>query len=629
MCGICGIVYPESNRLVESADIRKMCRVMIHRGPDDEGIWVGRNAGMGMRRLSIIDLETGNQPISNEDGSIWIVCNGEIYNHTELRETLIKRGHRFKTKSDVESILHSYEEYGDECSKYLNGMFAFIIWDEPKKRLLISRDRIGKKPLYYYFDKNRFICGSELKAILQLDAIPRRIDFEALDQYLTFEYIPGPLTIFKDIRKLMPGHFLVLENGEIRSHPYWNIREAHNTESLSELKQHIRDLLQDSVKIRLMSDVPLGAFLSGGIDSSIIVALMSQVMDRPVKTFSIGFKESTYNELEYTRIIARRFKTEHHEFIIEPDAVSLTEKLLGFLDEPLGDFSIFPTYLVSKMAREYVTVALSGDGGDELFAGYDTYIADRMASRYNRIPEWIRRNLIGKAIHAIPPSAKKKGLINRSKRFVEGLQLPERLRHVRWMVFLSEYEKDCLYSDGLKKEISGTDSYEYLYRYFDEADRYDPADKLNQQLYVDIKTYLVDDIMVKVDRMSMAESIEARAPYLDYRFVELVASIPGNLKLNGMKTKWILKEAARDLLPKEILARGKEGFSIPIKNWLQNELKPMMMDILSPDRIRSGGVFDSGYVERLKSEHLKGTHNHSHRLWALMVFEIWKEKYSA
>jgi len=627
MCGICGIVNVEKEHLVKHEDIRSMCRVMIHRGPDDEGIWVSGNAGLGMRRLSIIDLVTGNQPISNEDKSVWIVCNGEIYNHKELGSDLKQKGHVFRTQSDVESILHAYEEYGEECSKHLNGMFAFIIWDEPKNRLLISRDRIGKKPLYYYHDKSRFICGSELKAILQIKNIPREIDLEALDHYLTFEYIPGPLTIFRDIKKVMQGHYLVLQDGKIQTRAYWNIQENHSNHNLAELKQHIRELLQDSVKIRLMSDVPLGAFLSGGIDSSIIVALMARVMDRPVKTFSIGFEESTYNELEYTRIIARRFKTEHHEFIIKPDAISLTEKLLGYLDEPLGDFSIFPTYLVSKMAREYVTVALSGDGGDELFAGYDTYIADKMASYYQRMPKSVQNGLVTKFVNSIPPSAKKKGFVNRSKRFIEGTLLPNRLRHARWMIFFQQNEKDLLYNENLKKNLSDTDPYHYLYSYFDEAKRYDPKDELNQQLYVDIKTYLVDDILVKVDRMSMAESIEARAPFLDYRFVELISSIPGNLKLKGMKTKWILKDAMKDLLPREILTRGKEGFSIPIKNWLQNELKPMMMDILSSDRIASGGLFNSRYIDKMKIEHLDGTQNHSHRLWALMVFEIWKDKY--
>lgn len=626
MCGICAIVNLNQEDTVEYGVLKKMCDVMIHRGPDDEGVMLGENVGIGMRRLSIIDLVTGHQPIANEDESIWIVCNGEIFNHLELRKDLEKRGHIFRTRSDVESILHAYEEYGEECPQKLNGMFAFIIWDKHKNLLFLARDRIGIKPLYYYFDKKRFVCGSELKSILQVDGVSRKIDFQALDNYLTFEYIPAPLTIFKDIKKLLPGHTLILRDGNIQIKRYWNIACKDYRVTETELKQNIRNLLQDSVRIQLMSHVPLGAFLSGGIDSSIIVALMAQVMDQPVKTFSIGFEDSTYNELEYARIIAKKFKTEHHEFIIKPDAVELTERLIGFLDEPFGDFSIFPTYLVSKMARDYVTVVLSGDGGDELFAGYDSYIADRVATYYCKLPGSIRNGLMTKILDSIPPSSKKKGLINRAKRFIEGTRLPENLRHARWMVFLQQKEKDQLYSSDMKKTVN-EDPYKFVSDYFNEAVFYDREDELNQQLYVDLKTYLSDDILFKVDRMSMATSIEARVPFLDYRFVELVSSIPGNLKLKGTKTKWILRQTMMDILPKEILNRGKEGFSIPMKNWLKDSLKPMMMDILSPERIEREGYFSPEYVEILKNEHLKGSENHSHRLWTLMVFEMWQDKF--
>jgi len=627
MCGICGIVNLYQEHPVEYSDLKRMCDVMIHRGPDDEGIKLDGNVGIGMRRLSIIDLVTGHQPIANEDGSIWIVCNGEIYNHLLLRNDLEKRGHIFKTNSDVESILHAYEEYGEECPQKLNGMFAFIIWDKNKNLFLLARDRIGIKPLYYYLDKKRFVCASELKSILQVDNIQQRVDLQAIDNFLTFEYIPAPLTIFKDIKKLLPGHTLIFRNGNIEIKRYWNITYKAGESTEYETRQNIRELLQDSVRIRLMSDVPLGVFLSGGTDSSIIVALMAQAMDQPVKTFSIGFEDSTYNELKYARIIAKKFNTEHHEFIIKPDAVKLTENLVGFLDEPLGDFSIFPTYLVSKMAREYVTVVLSGDGGDELFAGYDTYIADKIATYYCKLPGFIKNGLMIKVLNLIPPSSKKKGLINRSKRFIEGTKLPKSLRHARWMSFLQPEEKDLLYADIMKRSIAKEDPYKFIYNYFNEAFFNNEQDELNQQLYVDLKTYLVDNILVKVDRMSMATSLEARVPFLDYRFIELISSIPGDLKLKGIKTKWILKQSMLDILPKEILVRGKEGFSIPIKNWLQNELKPMMMDILSPDRIKREGYFNSQYIESLKNEHLKGIENHSHRIWALMMFEMWQDRF--
>lgn len=627
MCGICGIVNLHQEHSVEYNDIKRMCDVMIHRGPDDEGIQLDGNVGIGMRRLSIVDLVTGHQPIANEDGSIWIVCNGEIYNHLSLRSDLEKRGHIFRTKSDVESILHAYEEYGEESFQKLNGMFAFIIWDKNKKLFLLVRDRIGIKPLYYYLDKKRFVCASELKSVLQVDNVQRRVDLQAIDNFLTFEYIPAPFTIFKDIKKLLPGHSLTLRNGTIEIKRYWDITYKACESTEYEIKQHIRELLQDSVKIRLMSDVPLGVFLSGGIDSSILVALMTHVMDQPVKTFSIGFEDSTYNELEYARIIAKKFNTEHHEFIIKPDAVELTEKLIGFLDEPLGDFSIFPTYLVSKMARDYVTVVLSGDGGDELFAGYDTYIADKIATYYCKLPGFIKNDLMKKVFGSIPPSSKKKGLINRSKRFIEGTRLPKSLRHARWMSFLQPAEKNVLYADSMKRNLVKGDPYKFIYHYFNEAAFNNSHDELNQQLYVDLKTYLVDNILVKVDRMSMAASLEARVPFLDYRFIELISCIPGDLKLKGIKTKWILKQSMLDILPKKILFRGKEGFSIPIKNWLQNELKPMMTDVLSPDRIKREGYFNPEYIERLKNEHLKGIENHSHRIWALMMFEMWQDRF--
>ena len=379
MCGICGIVYSDREQMVERNTLKKMCDMITHRGPDDEGFYINQHVGLGMRRLSIIDLSTGKQPISNEDGQIWIVFNGEIYNHKEIRAELENKGHQFKTKTDTEAIVHAYEEYGDSCVQKLNGMFAFAIWDNRNHTLFLARDRIGIKPLYYLFDKNRLIFGSELKSILRAGDIPKRIDLQALDHFLTFEFIPAPLSIFQDIKKLPPGHTLKLKNNEIRICSYWDVELKSNGKEPAQVKRNLRELLQDAVKVRLMSDVPLGAFLSGGVDSSIIVALMAQVMEEPVKTFSIGFEDSTYNELKYARMIAEKFNTEHHEFIIKPDAVELADNLLKYLDEPFGDFSIFPTYLVSKMARDYVTVVLSGDGGDELFAGYDTYIADKIA----------------------------------------------------------------------------------------------------------------------------------------------------------------------------------------------------------------------------------------------------------
>jgi asparagine synthase (glutamine-hydrolysing) len=628
MCGICGILNYESGQKVENSDVHRMCQVMRHRGPDDEGIYVKNNVGIGMRRLSIIDLASGHQPISNEDGTVWIVFNGEIYNHKQIRAELEQRGHRFATNSDTEAILHAYEEYGEACPEKLNGMFGFAIWDENKQRLFIARDRIGIKPMYYYHDGKRFVFGSELKALLQVRDIPRRVNPPALDNFLTFEYVPAPLSIFESIYKLEPGHSLLCENGKIHKRRFWKLGYDIRPRSENEICEELVSILQDAVKIRLMSEVPLGAFLSGGIDSSTIVALMSRVMDRPVKTFSIGFEDSTYNELKYARIIAQKFKTEHHEFTIKPDAVDLTQNLVrNYVDEPFGDFSLFPTYLVSKMAREYVTVTLSGDGGDELFAGYDHYIANRIGQIYQSIPGIFRKGLIEPILKRVPPTEKKKGLINRAKRFVEGAQLPADLQHTRWMIFLSAYEKNLLYSPDFQDHIRNFDSYAHVRHFFKNAPTTDPLD---QQEYVDIHTYLVDDILVKVDRMSMATSLEARVPFLDHRVVEFSATIPSQLKLAGLshqKTKYILKKAMENILPHEIIYRGKEGFSIPIKNWLKNELKPMLLDVLSPERIKSEGFFNPEYVEQLKREHFQNIENHSHRLWALMMFGIWYDNY--
>ncbi|MCG8605138.1 asparagine synthase (glutamine-hydrolyzing) [bacterium] len=624
MCGICGVTFSDQASSVSRNSLKRMTDAIRHRGPDDEGWVLKGNCGLGMRRLSIIDLAGGYQPIANEDGSVWIVFNGEIYNHIELREELIKKGHTFRTLSDTEAILHAYEEYGEDCPKKLNGMFAFAIWDQNKRMLFLARDRLGIKPLYYYHDAKQFVFGSELKSILQVDSVPREIDPIALDVYLTVEYIPAPYTIFKSIAKLLPGHYLILKDGKAKIGKYWQLDFQEYDHSKGEIIEQLLSLLQDAVRVRLMSDVPLGALLSGGIDSSAIVALMSRVMDRPVQTFSIGFKEATYNESQHARTIAEHFKTEHHESVIEANALDLTERLVGHLDEPFGDFSIFPTYLVSKMAREQVTVALSGDGGDELFAGYDTYVANRIGKAYGRFPKVIRHTFLENLLDRVPPTEKKKGLINRAKRFVEGMRLPEDLQHTRWMIFLQEAEKAELYSADLQTALTGHDSYGFIRRYFGETRT---SDELNRQLYVDIKTYLVDDILVKVDRMSMATSLETRVPFLDHRLVEFTATIPGRHKLKGKSTKHILKQSLKNILPSEILQRGKEGFSIPIKNWLKDDLKPIMLDILDPSVVRRQGFFDPEFVQRLTNEHLTDVENHSHRLWAMMVFGIWQDIY--
>jgi len=625
MCGICGVSFKSKDKTVSSSLLEKMNDTITHRGPDAQGVFANGNFGIGMRRLSIIDLSTGNQPQFNENESLAIVFNGEIYNYRELRDILIKKGHKFQTDSDTEAIVHAYEEYGFDCLKYLNGMFGFAIFDKINRQLFIARDRVGIKPLYFYLDDETFAFGSEIKPMLQIEGIDRSIDIEALNLFLTFEYIPSPYSIFKKVRKIPPGHFLVFKDHQINIKKYWDVSFESNGKYETTSEEGLRELMRDAVKYRLVSDVPLGAFLSGGIDSSTIVGLMAGLMDRPVKTFSIGFEDQSYNELNYARIVAKKFNTEHTEFIIQPEAIDLVEKLVYHLDEPIGDFSIFPTYLVSKMARDFVTVILSGDGGDELFGGYDTYIADKLANRFKAVPQFVHQGIMKPFVNLLPPQEQKKGLINKMRRFLEGMEYPNDLQHVRWMTFLSEVDRHQLFSEDLSTSMNGKSTYEFIRQYFQQSNS---VDRLNQQNFVDFKTYLVDNILVKVDRMSMATSLEARVPFLDHRVVEASFRIPGENKINGKDSKYILKQTMKDLLPNEILNRDKQGFSIPIKNWIREDLRPMMQDVLHENKIKQQGIFDHKFINKLVDEHITVKENHSHRLWSLMMFELWFDQFA-
>lgn len=624
MCGISGIIYQDRGRQVAKENLRRMCHTLAHRGPDDEGFYLRDHVGLGMTRLSIIDLESGHQPISNEDGSIWIICNGEIYNHPDLRRDLEARGHRFRTESDIEVVVHAYEEKGEACVNRLNGMFAFAIWDKGKQRLILGRDRLGKKPLYYLLDGEKLIFGSEIKAILAYPGVNTELDLEALDAYLTLEYVPVPLSIFKGIKKLPSGHLLVLDKHRAQIKKYWELKLESEPLSTKESEERLLDLLRDAVRIRLKSDVSLGALLSGGIDSSATVALMSQMTDRPIKTFSVGFEDRSYNELHFAKRVSQCFQTEHHETIVDPKVAYLAEKLLRHLDEPLADFSTIPTYLVTQFARGKVKVALSGDGGDEIFAGYETYVADKLDRAYRKLPAFIRQPLTSGVAAKLRPSPKKKGTINRLKRFTEGAILPAELQHTRWMIAFSEAEKAALSIHGAFDGVSPGRGYGLITDYFKAAEFADP---LKQQQYVDINSYLPDNILVKVDRMSMANSLEVRSPLLDYRLVEFALNLPPHMKMKGIVGKYLLRKVMSGTLPKEILNRGKEGFSIPIKNWLRGELRELMLDMLSEERIKREGLFSPRYIQQLISEHLNGRQNHSHRLWSLMAFELWSDEY--
>lgn len=624
MCGICGIYNYKSQRPIPVELLREMTTTMVHRGPDHEGYYTDGAIGLGMRRLRIIDLQGGDQPMANVDKSIWVVFNGEIYNYKDLRVDLEAHGHQFRTSSDTEVIIHAYEEYGLDCVTYFDGMFAFALWDRQGGRFMLARDRIGIKPLYYRIDANGIVFGSELKPILLYEGKAPEIDLEALDAYLTLEYVPSPLSIVAGVRKLPAGHIMSVVNGQMRQRCYWDVPQATLSGGESEIAEGLLDRLRKAVESHLVSDVPLGVLLSGGMDSSTVAALMSASGGGQIKTFSIGFDDPSYNELKYARALARHVNADHHELIIRPDAVQLAEQLMTFLDEPLGDVSVFPTFLVSQLARQHVTVALGGDGGDELFAGYDHYIADKLALRYGRLPTFLRRGVIEPLLSSLPPGRAKKGIVNRLKRFVAGLRYPPELAHARWMVFYDEVEKQALFTGDLAAQRSQADAYSYVARYLW---RNGTRPQLNDQLYADLKTYLADDILVKVDRMSMAVSLEARVPFLDHGVVEYAFSIPASLKLRGFTRKYILRKAVSRLLPQSILARGKEGFSIPMKNWLRGELRPMMMDLLSPGRLQRQGWFEPDYVQQLIAEHLAERANHSHRLWPLMVFQLWCDRY--
>ncbi|MEN8222004.1 MAG: asparagine synthase (glutamine-hydrolyzing) [Acidobacteriota bacterium] len=626
MCGICG--FFQSDNSADEQTLRIMNDQIIHRGPDDDGYYFNKRAGLAARRLSIIDLKTGHQPLRSHSGENWITYNGEVYNFPELRKDLITRGYKFRTKTDTEVIVNMYEEFGTDFVKKLRGMFAIGIYDLKRDKLILARDHIGIKPLYYTVrkDNGSLVFGSEIKSILKYPGIEREIDHAGLDYFLSLEYIPAPYSIFEGINKLPPGHILTYQNSKLTIKKYWEVEKKSFSDDPEELKEIFLSLLKESVKMRMISDVPLGAFLSGGIDSSAIVAMMAGLSDRKIKTFSIGFEEKSYSELQYSKIISDKFGTDHYTKSLSPDINGLVDFLTDFLDEPLGDFSNFPTYLVSKTAREKVTVTLSGDGGDEIFGGYEHYIAQKVARGIDLSVLRPFHKILSKTTNLFPPSELKKGFVNRIKRFSEGLDNHPDNRHFRWMLFLSNEQKKRLYSDEfLDAEFTRKlKEREPFNTYFEHSRNFDG---INQDLYLDLKTYLVDNILVKVDRMSMATSLEARVPLLDYKMVEFAFSLPENLKLRGNTTKYFMKEALRGILPDEIIDRRKEGFSIPIKNWLKTDLKDLMMEYLSEKRVKESGLFNYKSINNMINEHLNNKQNHAHRLWSLILFNIWREKF--
>ncbi|MFH1873677.1 MAG: asparagine synthase (glutamine-hydrolyzing) [Pseudomonadota bacterium] len=622
MCGICGILHAHSAYNVQASVLEAMNETMRHRGPDDAGVYVKGSTGLAMRRLSIIDVAGGHQPLANEDGSIQAILNGEIYNYKELREELEAHGHHFKTNSDTEVLPHLYEELGEDCIDKLNGMFGLAIWDEKKRKLILARDRIGKKPLYYTMQNTLLLFASELKAICAHPEIKREIDAISLSKYLAYEYVPAPRTIFRNIFKLEEGHILIWEDGKTTKKQYWNIpvREFERIK-LTDAQDSLKDLLYCSVKRRLMSDVPLGVFLSGGIDSSIITYLMSTILPpEQIKTFSIGFSEKSFDESSYARLVASHFGTDHHEQECSAqDLLSLLPEVQNFLDEPLGDSSIIPTYALSKFTRQHVTVALGGDGGDELFAGYPTFIADNYAKYYRFVPGLIRNNIVRPLVAKLPVNDDNISFDFKVKQFVKGAGLKEAERHFIWIGSFSPKELEKLF--GVKQMI---DVFDNVKHHLKIAHTASPG---NQLLYLYNKLYLNEDILVKVDRASMGCSLEVRAPFLDYHVVDFVSRLPYSMKLHGSTMKYLLKKTFGHILPPGVANRPKKGFGIPVAKWLKGPLKQMAQDLLHPAKIKAEGFFDPNEVARLLTDHLSNKVDNRKKLWTLMMFEMWLERW--
>jgi asparagine synthase (glutamine-hydrolysing) len=624
MCGIAGYadrvpgLAASPEHLADSGVmVGRMCGVIRHRGPDDQGVHVAPGVGLGMRRLSIIDLATGHQPIRNEDGTVWVVFNGEIYNYRELGQELRARGHRFYTTTDTEVIVHAYEEWGEGAFERLRGMFGIALWDAARRVLWLARDRVGIKPLYYTTRGERFYFGSELKSLLTADAVTRAVDPASLEHYLAFLYTPPDRAIFPDVHKLPPGHLLELRDGRVRVAPYWTPPAdeqpvADETEAVDRLHAHLRD----AVRSHLVSDVPLGAFLSGGIDSSLVVALMAEASAEPVRTFSIGFDEPEYDELDAARLVAQHFGTEHHEFVVRPDALHIVEQLVWHFDEPFADSSAIPTWYVSELARRHVTVVLSGDGGDELFGGYDRYLPHPRVAQFDRVAVPGARRLAGLAARALPHGA-------RGQRFLRHVSRGDEQRYIEAVSFFGPEDREALLAPDMR--AAGAPAPE---RHMEA--RFDALAHLplgSRMMRVDFGTYLPEDVLTKVDRMSMAHSIESRVPLLDHPLVEFALRLPLDQKIRNGERKRLLRRVAARVLPPAILAKRKQGFGVPLGTWFRGQLRDAFEDVLRSPRLRQRGYFNGREIDRLLAEHRSGKRDHELRLWQLFMFELWHRQY--
>jgi len=619
MCGICGFNWNDEKL------IQRMVQKIHHRGPDANGVKTFPTFSLGNARLSILDLSArGNQPMSSRDGKLWIVYNGEVYSFPEIKKELQARGYKFNSNTDTEVVLKSYEEYGPECLKKFNGMFAFAIWDEEKKELFLARDRIGIKPLYYYFKDGILIFGSEIKSILEADCVKKEVNLQSMYYYLGYEFVPAPDTMFKNIYKLRQGHYAIFRNGNLQIQKYWDLKFKPEITDEEEAADRIFAALEKSVQRRLISDVPLGVFLSGGLDSSTVVGFVSRLYPKKVQTFSIGYKDKTFSELPYAKMVSDFFNTEHNVLMIDPVSPEDIEKSLYHLDEPMTDLSTIPFYLICRKAREKVTVCLSGEGGDEMFLGYDRLKAARINRYYNIFPSFFRKKVISPLILKLPDQPQKKGVINILKRFIEGTLYPEEVGAMRWQYFLNPKIEQNIFNESSRSNISFT-PFDPIYYFSRTCNSTLPIDR---DIYVDIKLTMADSVLMKVDKMSMATSLEVRVPFLDHEVAELCASIPANLKLKKLTTKYILRKTLKkyNFLPESIINRGKQGYSLPVKNWLREELKDYMIDLLKNSPIIKES-FDSSYLSELIKEHLQLKHNHNHILWALINLSLWYKKF--
>ena len=629
MCGITGwaTLDPRASQPEGARELlHSMCERMIHRGPDSEGLMVSGGIALGMRRLAIIDLLTGEQPAFNEDKSVAVILNGEIYNYRELRRDLEKRGHSFRSMSDTEVLPHLYEEYGEEMVQHLNGMFALALWDSRHRSLFLARDRFGEKPLYWGVFDDVLLFASEPKVLLAHPSVKSSLNLQALRQYLSFDYVPAPLSIYEGINKLPAAHTLTLRDGKVESRRYWSLsyQTSQPVPSEADAAEHLRELLADSVRMRLVSDVPLGILLSGGVDSSTIAALAVRASSETVKTFSISFAEASFDESSYARAVAKFLGTDHHEERLSANlAANLVGEIGSWMDEPFSDASLVPTYLLSRFTRRHVTVALGGDGGDELFAGYPMYSGHRLAEIYLRIPGFARKHLIEPLVRRLPVKTKNLSFDHKATKFVAGAKYDPVARHHIWFGSFAPNEQEELLTADVMRQTDG-DIYRDARLLWEQCDSTDLVERMQS---LDTQLYLAEDILTKVDRASMAVSLEVRAPFLDPRVAEFAASLPAHYKLRGRKTKYILKHSMEDLLPRFVTRRGKKGFGVPVAEWLKGLLRPLARDLLSPERVRRAGVFNPEYVTRLLDEHERGVANHRKLLWTLLMFELWHESF--